>query len=614
VGLKPEQQGLRSWQQPILLLALILAAGAALRLYGWNWDGGHWLHPDERQIYFVALELEWPHSLGEALSPDSPLNPRFFAYGSLSFYLLRLGEALLSLGWPAVRHPENLHLAGRLLATAIDLGTVFLTYRLAHRLVLGGWGLAQGQERDGPSAPGGVPDSQASPGPVRFAAAAAALVSLAVLPVQLAHFYTADTLLAFAVVLTLNLAADVAQGAGRPRQIALGIALGLALGIKLNAASLILSVVVARHVQPSSTPARDEAPRTRLSTTLRRSIATSLVAGFVFIAVQPYALIDWPRFLEHTLREAQIAQGSLQVPYTLQYEGTVPLLYSIWQTALWGLGPPLGLVAWTGLAMSTFRWLRDGGWADALLLSWAGPYLIVTGFLQTRYLRYMLPLVPVLCIFSARALADLRPRRLRIAGIGLVGAGTLGYALLLVSVYATPHSWIEASAWIYREVPEGSTLAVEHWDTPLPLPLEMEGSSWRSDAYDIRVLAIYAEPDDASKWAELAGTLADADYLIIASRRLYGSIPRRPDRYPLATRYYRLLFNGELGFEVVGEFTRGPQVLNPRLPPLPGAAPALLRPDESFVVYDHPRALLLRNEAALPRGELLQRLATEPDS
>ena len=65
---------------------------------------------------------------------------------------------------------------------------------------------------------------------------------------------------------------------------------------------------------------------------------------------------------------------------------------------------------------------------------------------------------------------------------------------------------------------------------------------------------------------------------------------------------------GELGFEPSGEFIRGPAWLNPRLPPLPGAAPAFLRPDESFVVYDHPRALVFRNAERLPADELLRRL------
>ena len=75
--------------------------------------------------------------------------------------------------------------------------------------------------------------------------------------------------------------------------------------------------------------------------------------------------------------------------------------------------------------------------------------------------------------------------------------------------------------------------------------------------------------------------------------------------------YYEQLFAGGLGFVLEAEFVRGPAWLNPRLPPLPGAAPAWLRPDETFVVYDHPRALIFRNIDHLPPEELLQRLKPE---
>ena len=62
--------------------------------------------------------------------------------------------------------------------------------------------------------------------------------------------------------------------------------------------------------------------------------------------------------MDHTAREAEIARGTLATPYTLQYAGTTPFLYSMWQTALWGLGLPLGLAAWAGLAAVLIRWLR----------------------------------------------------------------------------------------------------------------------------------------------------------------------------------------------------------------------------------------------------------------
>ena len=34
-----------------------------------------------------------------------------------------------------------------------------------------------------------------------------------------------------------------------------------------------------------------------------------------------------------------------------------------------------------------------------------------------------------------------------------------------------------------------------------------------------------------------------ADYIVTSSNRLYGSIPKLPQRYPVATRYYQALFS-----------------------------------------------------------------------
>jgi hypothetical protein len=338
--------------------------------------------------------------------------------------------------------------------------------------------------------------------------------------------------------------------------------------------------------------------------------------------------------VEDSIREVQIARGSLDVPYTIQYAGTLPFVYSMWQTSLWGLALPVGVLAWLGFGVTFLGWLRRGAWRDALILAWAGPYLVLTGLLYAKHLRYMLPLVPVLGIMAAGLLAYLPrswPRRVGsragqggspapgdrlrdrvpgpmglVAGFLLIVAGA--YALVFASIYGPAHTWVTASEWIYRNVPAGSTLAVEHWDTPLPLRVEVDGVPADPAQYAYEVLPLYDKPDSTFKWEAVAASLAASDEVILSSRRLYGSIPRLPERYPLATRYYDLLFAGELGFELAGEFTRGPDWLNPRLPPLPGAAPAFLRPDESFVVYDHPRALVFRNAERLPAEELLLRL------
>ncbi len=576
-----------------LLLALILATGAGLRFYGLNWDRGHWLHPDERQIYFVTLGLQWPDRLADALSSGSPLNPHFFAYGSLPFYLLRFFAWALAPLWPAIRDPDNLHLVGRTLACLFDLGTVLLTYYLA-RIVLVDARHPQGVREPRPFLP----------------LLAAALVSLATLHVQASHFYTAEPILTFLVMWALYSAARTAQQGSWRHRIGLGVALGFALATKISAAPLVLAVLAAHNPTVPSAP-------TGRHRRLAQALATLALAGGTFALAQPYALLDTPTFLHDTLRESRIASGALDVPYTRQYAGTLPYLYSMGQLTLWGLALPVGLLAWAGFAASWIRWLRRAPWTDTLLLAWAGLYWLVVGLLHARHLRYLLPLVPVLCILACSLLQDLsrsragRSTRVNVhhALAWLMVLSSLGYALAFASIYRLPHPWIAASEWIYQQIPAGSTLAVEDWDTTLPLPLDVEGQPRRIEEYDLRVLPLYDEPDDGAKWGSLAADLAGSDYLILASRRLYGSIPRLPDRYPLASPYYTQLFQGRLGFERVAEFDRGPAWLNPPIPPLMEGTPALFRPDESFVVYDHPRTLVFRNREHLTPDELLRRIS-----
>ena len=42
---------------------------------------------------------------------------------------------------------------------------------------------------------------------------------------------------------------------------------------------------------------------------------------------------------------------------------------------------------------------------------------------------------------------------------------------------------------------------------------------------------------------------------------MYGTIPRLPERYALSTAYYRLLFSGQLGYELVNVEATYPELL-----------------------------------------------------
>ena len=88
------------------------------------------------------------------------------------------------------------------------------------------------------------------------------------------------------------------------------------------------------------------------------------------------------------------------------------------------------------------------------------------------------------------------------------------------------------------------------------------------------------DPDTPAKRDRLRQTLDQSNYIILASRRLADSIPRLPERYPMATAYYRWLESGQLGFERVARFQ-----VQPRIGPV---AIDDSRAQEDFTVYDHP--------------------------
>lgn len=262
-----------------------------------------------------------------------------------------------------------------------------------------------------------------------------------------------------------------------------------------------------------------------------------------------------------------------------------------------------------------------------VILAWVWPYLLITGGMHAKFSRYMAPLLPWLCLAAALLLRRLwqlaggrRWARRAVAGLGsAVLLSTLLYALAFTGVYLRPHTWVAASDWICRNVPAGAVLTSEEWDDQLPTARYRAAPAVR---YGHEQLRLYA-PDDEAKLDELAAALGRADYVVLASQRLYGSIGALPERYPLTTAYYRLLFDGGLGFELVhveADYPRlGPLAIVddpfegtvlPR-PDLPRPAPIVLslgRADESYSVYDRPLVLIFQKVQALSAEELEARI------
>jgi hypothetical protein len=671
-------------------LVAVLLISLSLRLAGTRWDGLHHLHPDERYITWVGTTIEFPSDWRTALDPArSSFNPfywppdavspgiqviqgqpRDFAYGHWPLYLgvawahlvARGAEwgASLPASWTLPRDLlnvpgrvefEHLLLAGRVLAALADTLTIGLVYLLGRRLY----------------------------GPVA-GLLASTLLALAVVHIQSAHFFISDPFLATAVVAAVYWLVRRADS-GRLRDTAIsGALIGLAVGAKFSAIMLVLPLALAlvweRHAPAAGRESGFRRWLLRGWRWIRRpagEMALALgVALIVFALTNPFAILDntcestlrsmtiplidvqvgpitnHSCYLQNIVTQSAMVRGNPRIPFTFQYIGTPAYLYFIDQMALWGLGVPLAAAAFGGLLWALWRLGRrclPHPAGEAVMLAWAGPFFLVTGWFQVKFLRYLLPLIPFLTVMGAGMLvtagrrlasggdpAVSEPRwrgALRIAVILVVVVLTAAWALAFVNLYAVQeHPWIAASRWVRENVTANSVVATEHWDHSLPIGLRPDEGTFPPEQLREIVLKWY-DVEDRGRSEELremlgaaSGQLASSDYLILASNRLYGVIPRLPQRYPEAAAYYRLLFGGELGFELVywnGRYpTLGPLAFaddtfsRPGLPvpeSLAAWQPApitwTLGPaDESYTVYDHPLVLIFENRERLSAEQI----------
>ena len=346
---------------------------------------------------------------------------------------------------------------------------------------------------------------------------------------------------------------------------------------------------------------------------------------------QPYMFLDWEVFRADVAEQSEMVRRIRDYPFTRQYADTTPYLYHVRQLAVFGLGLPLGIAAWAGLAFAGWWCVRRRSRAHLLSLAWVAPYLLIVGSFETKFLRYMLPATPFMLLFGSQMLVAAvdwaRAHRsaltpwARAAVVVVVGATAL-YALAYVGMYSRPHPAVEAAAWVEaQELPSDTVVLREHWDDSIPY----------LGGYDVRELPLY-NPDGPEKTDLLSRELAEADYMVLYSSRLYGSIARLPDRYPVSSRYYSLLFGGDLGYELVHFEANHPSLpgfalvndtfSRPGLPtpaPLAQHRPALAtfnlgHADDSFVVFDHPLVLVLRNTGGLPAGAIQALLHTPADA
>lgn len=337
-----------------LLVATIVLFGFGLRVWAIRWGLPYVDHPDEPALVNVVLRMMRNHDL----------NPHFFLYPSLYFYLLlaifsahhRLGLASgLYTGLDQMNVTTDVYTTipeffvwGRALAIVLGSATVLGVFVLGKR----SWN--------------------------RSAGLLAALF-LATLPFHMRHsqYVTTDVGSGWFVLLAYLAATSILQSGRWQAYLWAGLWAGLAASTKYNAGAVVIPIVVAHLIFW----------RWQFLARVGRVIAAGVVALLGFVVGTPYAVLAWPEFRDGILRQM-----------THYGAGSHGDLLGAWNVAgylgfFWsdGLRPAAALALLLGLALMLRRW-RYG----LLWLSFAVPYLLIFLAQPGHFMRNLLPLI-VLC-------------------------------------------------------------------------------------------------------------------------------------------------------------------------------------------------------------------------
>lgn len=561
-----------------LLLFGILFIGLFLRLYGNNWDQGFHLHPDERFLTMVGTALKIPSSFNPA-----HVGYPFFVYGTFPLLINKLIAQFL------YNDTYDLfHLQGRVLSGLADFFVLIIIYKLVE--------LIEKKLKLDTS--------------IKYLSTF--LYAIAVLPIQLSHFFAVDTFLNFFCWASFYFAVKFAYACNANRKAVYGIRyislsgifLGLALASKVSAlyfAPLVGIFVLfgLSHVIPVKTGIQPKFFNfiKVIFLWIPTFVGMTLFLLFTYLALR----LGSPHYFEtgniFNLRISTVFINNIK---TLKSFDNPQMFFppaNQWVSAKWYLSPLNLAVFGVGPFFTLFAligyvnlWMKKNK-AIYIVLLWAIGFFTFQSMQYAKTMRYLLFIYPLLAIFAAVGVQQiiLRIRSLafsiRLFIYSIICISIFYWPLAFMSIYMNDHTRVIASQWIYKNIPSNSVLTYEYWDDPLPLAVQDPSSR----NYKILEIHIF-DPDTKEKWKVINDQLNQADYYIMSSNRGWRSIPKTPERYPIASGFYKRMFEGKAGYTLIKQFSSYPSLRYLGIP--------LDFPDqwaeEAFTVYDHPEVVIFR--------------------
>ena len=216
-------------------------------------------------------------------------------------------------------------------------------------------------------------------------------------------------------------------------------------------------------------------------------------AGPGFFGIKPN-----PLWVDNIRSQRAQSSEDVDFPPAMQWARR-PIWFSLQNLVVWGLGLPLGVLAWIGFLWVGWRLLtvarkdREQWFRHILIWGWTALYFTWQSLQLNPTMRYQLPIYPTLVIFAAwtvieawnkgKEISTDHPGRGRVVRIVAFAAGSLAllytfaYAFAFTQIYSRPITRVAASRWIYQNIPGPISLPIQTTDgvisQSLPFPYSM---------------------------------------------------------------------------------------------------------------------------------------------